>query len=152
MTKKLLLPAMLLLAGALSATAGKGDWHTDFDKAINKAKEENKIVLVEFHGSDWCPPCMKLNDEVLSTEAFKDVAEKSLILVNADFPRKEPLPDAQREHNEALAQKLGVQYFPTVVLVDGEGEVLDKMVGFPKDGVDGFLSFIREKAPEASEG
>jgi len=152
MIKKLLLPAMFLLAGVLSATAGKGDWHTNFEKAVSKAKAENKIVLVEFHGSDWCPPCIKLNNEVLSTDAFKDVAESSLVLVNADFPRKNPLSDEQRAHNEALARKLGVKYFPTVVLVNSDGEVLDKMVGFPKGGVDGFLAFIEEKAPKAAEG
>jgi thioredoxin-related protein len=150
MTKKILLPLMsLFLATAAVQAAGK-DWLTDYDAAVAKAKEENKILLVEFHGSDWCPPCIKLNNEVLSTDSFKALAEESLVLVNADFPRKTSLPEAQQAHNDKLAQKFGVRYFPTVLLIDAEGNVLDKMVGFPKGGLDGFLSFIKAKAPEES--
>jgi protein disulfide-isomerase len=148
--KKILLPlTSLLLAAAAVQAAGK-DWLTDYDAAIAKAKEENKILLIEFHGSDWCPPCIKLNNEVLSTEAFKALATESLVLVDVDFPRKTSLPEAQQVHNDKLAQKFGARYFPTVILVDTEGKVLSKMVGFPRGGLDGFLSFI--KAQTDSEG
>lgn len=116
---------------------------TDYDAAIAKAKVEGKHVLIEFHGSDWCPPCIRLNKEVLTQEAFMQYAQNALVLVDADFPRKSELPEAIREHNEALAAKFGVQYFPTVLIVDPEGKVLDQMVGFPKGGLDGFLAFIK---------
>lgn len=140
-----ILPMFGLLLAAVTLHASGEGWLTDFEKAIAQAKEQNKVVLVEFHGSDWCPPCIKLNDEVLSTDAFKKMAESSLVLVNADFPRKSKLPEAQQAHNNELAQKYGVKYFPTVLLISPDGEVLDKMVGFPKGGLDGFLSFIEAK-------
>ena len=104
-----------------------------------------KHVLVEFHGSDWCPPCIKLNKEVLTKDAFKSFADSSLVLVDADFPRKTKLPEEQSQHNDALAKKFGVQYFPTIVIIDGDGKVLDQMVGFPEGGLDGFVSFISSK-------
>lgn len=141
---------MSLTIAVAAAHAGGKDWHTDYDAAVAKAKEENKILLVEFHGSDWCPPCIKLNNEVLSTEAFKTLADESLVLVNVDFPRKTSLPEAQQEHNNQLAQKFGARYFPTVLLVDTEGKVLDKMVGYPKGGLDGFLSFIKAQTDSGS--
>ncbi|NDV61318.1 thioredoxin family protein [Puniceicoccales bacterium CK1056] len=143
---KSILPLIGLLLAAITVHASGEGWLTDFDKAMSQAKEKNKVILVEFHGSDWCPPCIKLNNEVLSTKAFKDLADDSLVLVDADFPRKSKLPEAQQAHNDALAKKYGVQYFPTVLLISTEGEVLDKMVGFPKGGLDGFLSFIKAKA------
>jgi thioredoxin-related protein len=149
-TKKILLPFMSLFIAVAAVHAGGKDWLTDYDAAVAKAKAENKILLVEFHGSDWCPPCIKLNNEVLSTDSFKSLANESLVLVNADFPRKTSLPEAQQEHNDELARKFGVRYFPTVLLIDAEGKVLDKMVGFPKGGLDGFLSFIKAQTP--SEG
>jgi thiol-disulfide isomerase/thioredoxin len=145
MKLKHILPFLGLLAAAVTVHAAGDGWLKDFDKAMAQAKEENKVVLVEFHGSDWCPPCIKLNNEVLSTDAFKELAGSSLVLVNADFPRKSQLPAEQMAHNDALAKRFGVQYFPTVLLIDSEGEVLDKMVGFPKGGLDGFLSFIKAK-------
>jgi len=148
--KSILLPAIALIAFAFSAQAAGENWLTDYEKALSKAKEENKIILVEFHGSDWCPPCMKLNDEVLKTSAFKSFADEKLILVDADFPRTTDLPEKVKAQNEELAKKFGVRYFPTVVLLDADENVLDKMVGFPKGGLDGFLSFVKKQVP--SEG
>jgi thioredoxin-related protein len=148
--KKILLPLMSLVLATAAVHAGGKDWLTDYDAAVAKAKEENKILLVEFHGSDWCPPCIKLNNEVLSTDSFKALADESLVLVNADFPRKTSLSEAQQAHNDKLAQKFGVRYFPTVLLIDAEGNVLDKLVGFPQGGLDGFLSFIKAKTPSGS--
>ena len=148
--KTILLPLLSLFILSLGAQGASESWLTDYDKAVSKAKEENKIILVEFHGSDWCPPCIKLNNEVLETDSFKSFADDALVLVNADFPRKTPLADGQREHNEELARKFGVQYFPTVVLLDTEGNMLDKMVGFPKGGLEGFISFVKAKVPSKS--
>ena len=132
-----------LLFGALNVHAAKDGWLTNYDEALAKAKAENKYVLVEFHGSDWCPPCIKLNEEVLTKAAFKELADASLVLVNADFPRKTKLPEAQQAHNKELAGKFGIEGLPTVLILDGDGKLLDKMVGFPRGGLDGFLSFIK---------
>lgn len=132
-----------LLLGALSAHAGKDGWLTNFDDALSQAKAEGKHILVEFHGSDWCPPCIKLNNEVLTQDAFKSLASSSLVLVDADFPRKTKLSEEQMAHNDELARKFGIQYFPTVVIIDGEGNVQDKIVGFPEGGLEGFVEFIK---------
>jgi len=53
--------ASLILATA--ATAG-ASWMTDIDSALAKAKKEKKNVLVEFTGSDWCPPCIMMDKKV----------------------------------------------------------------------------------------
>lgn len=134
----------ILLLGAASLFGAGKDWHKNYDDALAKAKAEGKHVLIEFHGSDWCPPCIKLNNEVLTQDAFKQLADEELVLVDADFPRKSELPEGQRAHNEALARKFGIEAFPTVLILDADGQVLDKMVGFPRGGLDGFLGFIKK--------
>mgnify|MGYP006273563579 FL=1 len=150
MTK--ILPLLLLVPFAALA-AEKGDWHTDFSAAMDRAVAENKLVMIEFHGSDWCPPCVKLNEEVLSTDTFLQFAEEALVLVDADFPRKKQLSAEQREHNRKLGKRFGLQFFPTVVLLDTEGNVLEKLVGYPEEGLEGFLSTLQQHRPAgAAEG
>jgi thiol-disulfide isomerase/thioredoxin len=145
--KKLSYIAVLtgLMIAAVTAHAGKDGWMTNYDEALAKAKAEGKHVLVEFHGSDWCPPCIKLNKEVLTQDAFKSFASSSLVLVDADFPRKSKLPAEQMDHNNELAKKFEVRYFPTIVVLDSDGNVLDKMVGFPQGGLEGLVQFISDK-------
>ena len=86
MSKKWLsvLGAFVLLGTV--AQAGEG-WETNFKKALARAKAENKYVLLNFSGSDWCGWCTKLDKEVFSRQAFKDYARENLILVLLDFPR-----------------------------------------------------------------
>lgn len=146
----LLTAVAALIFSSLTVHAGNEGWLKNYDEALAQAKAEGKHLLVEFHGSDWCPPCIKLNKEVLTEDAFKELAEASLVLVDVDFPRKSKLPEAQSEHNDALAKKLGVRYFPTVLIIDSEGNVLDKMVGFPEGGLKGFLKFITDQTDKES--
>lgn len=133
------------LFSAVACAADKA-WLTDYEEALAKAKAEDKVLLIEFHGSDWCPPCIKLNQEVLTKDEFKAYAKESLVLLNVDFPRKTALSDEQRSHNEALAEKFGLQGVPMVVLLDGDGNILDKNVGFPRGGLDGFMDFVKSAA------
>jgi thioredoxin-related protein len=137
--------AAAMLLGAVSAHAGKDGWLHSYEDALAQAKAEDKHILIEFHGSDWCPPCKQLNNEVLTQDAFKSLAKSSLVLVDADFPRKSELPEEQQAHNDELLKQFGVRYFPTVLIIDNEGKVLDKLVGFPEGGLDGFLKFITDQ-------
>lgn len=146
MKKSLTLSLFVLSLFSAVACAADKAWLTDYEEALAKAKAEDKVLLIEFHGSDWCPPCIKLNQEVLTKDEFKAYAKESLVLLNVDFPRKTALSDEQRSHNEALAEKFGLQGVPMVVLLDGEGNILDKNVGFPRGGLDGFMDFVKSAA------
>ncbi len=53
-----------------SLAASEDHWLTDYSKALEKAKTENKKVLMDFTGSDWCGWCMKLHKEVFSQKEF----------------------------------------------------------------------------------
>ena len=139
-----------ILFGAVNAHAGGKGWLTNYDNALAKAQKEGKYVLLQFHGSDWCPPCIKLEKEVLSSEEFKAIADAALVLLEADFPRNKQLSDKQKAHNNELAKKFGIEGFPTVIILDRNGKVLDKMVGFPRGGKDGFLKFVTNQTSAGS--
>ena len=86
MKKTMLASLLLALTVSLSTAAGEG-WMTDFEAAKQKAAAENKDLLVDFTGSDWCGWCIKLVDEVFKHDAFKQGAADNFVLVELDFPQ-----------------------------------------------------------------
>jgi thiol-disulfide isomerase/thioredoxin len=52
--------ALAILAGSLEATLAADGWIVDFKEAQKRAAAEGKDILMEFTGSDWCPPCIQL--------------------------------------------------------------------------------------------
>ncbi|TGV01109.1 thioredoxin family protein [Flavivirga rizhaonensis] len=103
------------------------DWQTNFEKAKDIATKENKPIVLVFQGSDWCAPCIKLDREIWSTDAFKSYAKNNYVMLQADFPRKKKhaLTELQTKANTKLAEtynKNGI--FPFVVVLDNHGKVL----------------------------
>lgn len=130
---KSLITALLccfLLSGAALAEA---QWYTDWDKAEKASKAQNKPILIDFTGSDWCGWCIKLHDEVFSTAEFKSWAEKNVVLLEIDFPRESKITAEQKAENEALAKKFGVQGFPTIIFAKADGSELGRY-GYDKGG------------------
>ncbi|MCW3785706.1 thioredoxin family protein [Plebeiibacterium sediminum] len=110
------------------------DKDLSIDQAKIKAANENKRILLVFQGSDWCAPCIKLEKEILDTEEFLKIAEEQFVILKADFPRskKNRLSDENQKHNAALAEKYNQNgYFPYVVILNAEGNVLGAM-GYKK--------------------
>lgn len=130
---------LLTIACAIFATASaeaKPGWLTDFKQAQEQAKSGQKLMLLDFTGSDWCGWCIKLDREVFSQAEFKDYASKNLVLMEADFPRGKQLPATEQAQNEELAAKYGVQGFPTIVVLNGEGKKVGELsyeAGVPED-------------------
>ena len=120
--------------GVLAASAADDQWLTDLDKAKAQAKQENKAVLMDFTGSDWCGFCIKLDKQVFSTKEFKEFAKKNLVLVEVDFPNdKSKLTKAQQDANAKLKDQFSVRGFPTIVVLDSSGKKLGELVGYGGD-------------------
>ena len=120
-------------------------WQTDIVKAEQSAKEDHKFIILNFSGSDWCGPCIRLHKEIFGSEIFTKYADDHLVLLNADFPRskKNQLSKEQQKKNDEMADaynKNGV--FPLTLLLNSEGKVLKKWEGFPKESADEFTSEI----------
>jgi thioredoxin-related protein len=120
-------------------------WSGDFEAAKKEAAANHKLILINFSGSDWCGPCIRLRKEILETTAFTDYASTRLVLVRADFPRqkKNQLSKEQVKKNEALADIYNPDgKFPFTLLVDEHGKVLKSWDGFPNETPDQFTSDI----------
>ena len=133
---------LCLLATVLSAAPV---WLTDLEAAKAQGVKENKPVLIDFTGSDWCPPCIQLHKVVFESAEFAAVASK-YVLVELDYPRKTPQAPELKAKNAELSKKFGISGFPTVLLIDAKsGEVFGKTVGFggqtAKEYLDKLASF-----------
>jgi len=115
-------------------------WGTDLPAALNQARSENKMVLLDFTGSDWCPWCIKFDQEVLSTDKFAAYANNKLVLVLVDFPRHKPQNGLLAQANQELAKRFGVDGYPTYVLLNYDGRELGRQVGYAKGGPDAFIT------------
>lgn len=137
----------LLAATCLLFTMTSPVWEHNLTDAKVQAKKENKMILLSFSGSDWCIPCIRLHDEVFESSYFTQYAADNLILVNADFPRKNKnqLSKEQQKINDALAEKYNPKgSFPFTLLLDGDGNKVKVWDGYYKDGVANFVAEIRE--------
>jgi len=134
--------AVSLLAHASMALAA-GGWTDDFPAALAKAKAENKPVLIDFTGSDWCGWCIKLQKDVFSTAAFKKFAESNVVLMEADFPQGKKLSPGVQKQNDELQAKYKVEGYPTLVLLSPEGKELDRHVGYLEGGPDAMIDWIK---------
>jgi len=129
----------------IQAPAAELAWLTDLAKAQATAKAEKKLVLIDFTGSNWCPPCKMLERDVFRTPEFAAYARKNLVLVKADFPKPNNLPKPQREANDKLAARFSVEFFPTVVLLDGEGKEVGRGVSYDGRGLKPFMSRLEKR-------
>ncbi len=134
---------LAIFSVAFTATAQAGDFLTDFDAGKKKATAEKKCILVKFTGSDWCPPCIKLDREVFSKKAFKSGVEKDFVVVILDYPRTKKLPAAQTKTNKEVAKKYNLRSYPTVMLMDSQGKVFKSISGYSGGGVEPFLKELK---------
>ena len=146
---KKVLMILAAVAIAASAVASEG-WETDFEKASAKAKAEGKHMLLDFSGSDWCGWCIKLDEQVFSKKAFKDYAEKELVLVLVDFPQSKPQSDALKKQNDALQKKYKIRGFPTVIILDSEGKQVAK-TGYQAGGPEAYVAHLKAEIAKAEK-
>lgn len=118
----ILISIVMLYCTRLEAT----DWETDFKKASSAARASGKYIMLDFSGSDWCGWCIQLEKEVFSQDAFKDFAEKNLVCVLVDFPRKKKQTRELEQQNWNLATKYGIQGYPTIIILSPDGEPVGK--------------------------
>lgn len=147
-TSRLLLTsaAALLCLGGFSGPvlAGGEGWTHDMKAAMKEAAKEDKDLLMDFTGSDWCGWCIRLNKEVFDTAAFKKEAPEHFVLVELDFPRDQSkLSPETKKQNVEWQQKLGVQGYPTIFLADEKGRPYAR-TGYQAGGAESYLKHLAE--------
>jgi len=126
--------ALLVCCAAATASAGEAPWLTSLPQAATQASKENKLLLLDFTGSDWCGWCKKLDADTFSKPEFIDYASKNLVLVQLDFPAHKPQPADLKQANRELKDRYGVQGFPTVIVLKAGGGVLWQQSGYLPGG------------------
>jgi len=136
-----------LLLGTLSLQASDL-WSTNYDESLKKAATENRMVLLEFTGSDWCPPCKKQAADVFAQPTFEEFASANLVPVKLDFPRTPARlaeqSEEQKAANAAIRDKYLVDGYPTLILLDSKGAELAREAGYGGGGVPAFIEWVNK--------
>jgi rhodanese-related sulfurtransferase/thiol-disulfide isomerase/thioredoxin len=114
-------------------------WLTYLPNALARAKAEGKSVLLFFHGSDWCPPCVEMQSQVFASPEFAQYARRALVLVDVDFPQKSLQSEDLKRANLALKARFNLsrepgEGFPTIVLLNDAGETVFQETGYAGGG------------------
>jgi len=144
--KLTLVSLSFILFTCLFASAGSA-WTEDFAAAQKKAQAENKPLMLEFTGSDWCPPCKAMHKYVFSQPEFQAYAEESLVWVRLDFPRGISQSAELKAQNVRLRDSYGVQGYPTILLVEPDGELIAK-TGPRRTSPEGYAEHLQELLEE----
>jgi thioredoxin-related protein len=137
---KIIYVFLFLLSFSLTAQ----NWETDWKVATQKSKKNNQKLILVFSGSDWCIPCIKLENEIWEEESFKAYALENYILLRADFPKrkKNALSKEKQTHNDKLAERFNAAgYFPLVVVISPEEKVLGQL-GYEKSSPEKYIELI----------
>jgi thiol-disulfide isomerase/thioredoxin len=132
------------LAGESLVQASGLTWSLDYPLAQDRAKTGNKMVLIDFTGSDWCPWCIKFDEDVLSSSKFAAYAENKLVLVLADFPNHTTQNHALKQANAELKDKFKVSGFPTLVVLNSAGREIGRQVGYLRGGPDALIAELEQ--------
>jgi thiol-disulfide isomerase/thioredoxin len=130
--------------------AADSAWLVSVPQAMAQARQENKLVLLDFTGSDWCGWCKKLAAETFAQPGFIEYAGKNLVLVEIDFPHQTPQSAELRKINQALQKQYDVKGYPTLVALKPDGSVVWKQTGFLRGGPDAIIAELDKVKPKTA--
>ncbi len=114
----------------MSAAQATDTWLTDFAAARAQAQAEQKPIVLDFTGSDWCGWCMTMRRMVLDTPEFYTYARSKFVLMEVDLPRDtSKMTKVQIHQNNSLAQQYKVNTFPTVLVITADGQLIGGFTG-----------------------
>jgi len=117
-------------------------WSINYSQSLRSAKTQDKIVLVNFSGSDWCGWCVKLKSEVFDTPEFKRWAARNALLFQADFPKRRYQSAGTKKQNKGLSSKFGIRGYPTILVLDAAGKEIGRL-GYVKGGPGKWLAKLK---------
>ncbi len=124
------------------AVADEFVWTTDWEDARAQARIGDRDVLMVFAGSDWCRPCKMFKASILEDSTFQRSASEEIVVLYLDFPsrKKNQLPAAQQEHNQAFAKRYNAEgLYPKLVLLTPTEQRLGELE-FRDQGSEAFLA------------
>ena len=95
----------------------------DYNKALEVASKIDKLIFVDFY-TTWCSPCKKLDRLVFQNDSIQQILEKDFIILKYD---------AENDTMFHLSKKHHVSSYPTGLVLNKEGYVLNRKTGFQGD-------------------
>lgn len=93
-----------------------------FNEVLAQAKAESKMVFVDCYTS-WCGPCKMLAKQTFPDPSVGEFFNPRFVSIQIDMEKGEGIE---------LAKKWGVDAYPTMLILDANGEVKGRIVGFLK--------------------
>jgi thiol-disulfide isomerase/thioredoxin len=115
------------------------NWLTNYDDALAAAERTGRPVLALFTGSDWCPHCKTLENNVFSSATFREWADSNVVLLMIDLPQN-GISQAVRSERSQVCIKYGVRTFPSVLLLAADGEKLAVQAGYTGQSAEAWLA------------
>ncbi len=115
-------------AAHVAAPASTIAWRSDLDAALAEARRTGRPVLVDFSAS-WCPPCIAMKHEVWPDPAIERAVSGSYVPLLVDVDR-----------NAAVSDRFAIESIPTVLVLDGQGQVVRRAGFLPVSGMLRFLA------------
>lgn len=139
--------ALVVAAAGWALPAQASDrWLTSYEAALSQAAETGRPVLTIFTGSDWCPHCKTLEDNVLATDTFLDWAGENVVLLMIDLPQQ-GISQAVRSERSQVCIKYGVRTFPSALLISPSGEKITVKSGYTGESATTWVAAMAEKVP-----
>ncbi|MDQ2985358.1 MAG: thioredoxin domain-containing protein [Armatimonadota bacterium] len=90
----------------------------DYKQALAKADADGKLLMIDVY-TDWCGPCKMMDKD---TFPQKEVVDKAANFVSLKI-------DAEKGQGPEVAKKFNVEGFPTILFVDGKGNLVHSIIG-----------------------
>ncbi len=109
---------------------------TDFQKALQNAKSQNKRVVVDFY-ADWCLPCHEWDNNVWSEKTVEQTLDADYVAVKIDCTTDTP------QCND-MVERYDVVGWPTILFLNNDGSEISKsrLIGIVMS-VDEFLNYLK---------
>jgi len=104
-----------------STRAAPVDWEHNYDHALEKAKKDKKLVMVDLY-TDWCGWCKKLDRDVYTNAQVEEKLAKDFVSVKIN-PEK-------GSSNAQLARQFGTRGYPHIVFADADGKKVAEIRGY----------------------
>ena len=122
MNKNILISLLILVfaSSCNNVESAEIKWEKDLATAMKKAKDKNLPIMIDVY-TDWCTWCKELDKNTYSHKEVIDMAKK-MVAVKLN-------PETSKEGAE-VAQKYGVQGFPTILFINADGLILENIGGY----------------------
>ncbi|RPJ58315.1 MAG: tetratricopeptide repeat protein [Acidobacteria bacterium] len=112
--------AALIIPLVLITRSSALPWEHDYAAALAQAKARNQM-LVAYLYTDWCTYCKKMEAETFPSDQVKSQAGRYVWL---------KLNPEKDQDGAKLRQLYGVSGYPTIIVLDANGERLEQIEGF----------------------